>query len=88
MKTRNENKTVLVNIETLNSGSCFLAKRTGSQDNGVYIKVDKNSGPFISDTLKRRDSQCILALNVETGQLRKFNYDTKVTPLPAAELVY
>ena len=88
MNTRNENKTVLVNIENLNSGSCFTVKRTGTQENGIYIKVDKNSGPFISDTLKRRDSQCVLALNVETGQLRKFNYDAKVTPLPNAEVVY
>ena len=87
MKTRNENTTVLVKVIDLNNGECFTTKRTKSPENGIYVKVDKRSGAIISDRLAR-DPQYILALNVETGQLRKFNYDTKVTPLPAAEVVY
>lgn len=87
MKTRNENKTVLVKVIDLNSGECFTTKRTNSQENGIYVKVDKKSGAIIADRLAR-DPQYVLALNLETGQLRKFNYDTKVTPLPAAEVVY
>lgn len=87
MKTRNENKTVLVKVIDLCSGDCFTAKRTNSQENGIYVKVDKRSGAIIPDKLAR-DSQYVLALNIETGQLRKFNYDTKVTPLSAAEVVY
>lgn len=87
MKARNENKTVLIKIIDLSSGECFTTKRTNSQENGIYIKVDKKSGAIISDRLVR-DLQYVLALNLETGQLRKFNYDTKVTPLPAAEVVY
>ena len=87
MKTRNENKTVLVKIFDLNSGDCFTTKRTNSQENGVYVRIDKKSGAIISDRLVR-DPQYVLALNLETGQLRKFNYDTTVTPLPAAEVVY
>ena len=87
MKTRNENKTVLVKVIDLNSGECFTAKRTTTKENGIYVKVDKKSGLIIPDKLAR-DPQWVLALNLETGQLRKFNYDTKVTPLPAAEVVY
>lgn len=87
MKTRNENKTVLVKMIELSSGDCFTTKRTNSQENGIYVRIDKNSGAIISDRLVR-DPQYIVALNLETGQLRKFNYDTKVTPLPAAEVVY
>lgn len=87
MKTRNENKTVLVKVIDLNSGDCFTTKRTSTQENGIYVKVDKKSGAIISDRLAR-DPQYVLALNIETGQLRKFSYDAKVTPLPAAEVVY
>ena len=87
MKTRNENKTVLVKVVDLSIGECFTTKRTNAQENGIYIKIDKKSGAIISDRLAR-DPQYVLALNLETGQLRKFNYDTKVTPLPAAEVVY
>ena len=86
MKIKNTNKAMLVEIEKLSSGSCFTAKRTGSQENGIYIKVDKRSGSILSD--KAVKEQYVLALNVETGQLRKFNYYTEVIPLPAAELVY
>ena len=87
MKARNENKTVLVKIIDLGSGDCFTTKRTNSQENGIYVRIDKKSGAIISDRLAR-DPQYVVALNLETGQLRKFNYDAKVTPLPAAEVVY
>lgn len=87
MRTRNENTQLLVKVIDLNSGECFTTKRTNSPENGIYVKVDKKSGAIISDRLAR-DPQYVLALNIETGQLRKFNYDTKVTPLPAAEVVY
>ena len=87
MKTRNENKTVLVRVIDLCSGDCFTTKRTNSQENGIYVKVDKKSGAIIADRFMR-DLQYVLGLNLETGQLRKFNYDTRVTPLPAAEVVY
>ena len=87
MKTRNENKTVLAKVIDLSSGDCFTTKRTNSQENGIYRKVDKKSGAIISDRLAR-DPQYSLALNIETGQLRKFIYDTKVIPLLAAEVIY
>lgn len=87
MKTRNENKGKFVKIIDLKNGECFSAKRTNTQEKGIYVKVDKKSGDIISDRLAV-DIQWVLALNLETGQLRKLNYDTIVTPLPAAEVVY
>lgn len=87
MRTKNQNKIALVRIIDLSSGDCFTAKRTNSQENGIYVKVDKRSNTIIADKFAR-DPQYVLALNLETGQLRKFNYDTRVTPLPAAEVVY
>lgn len=87
MKTRNENRTLSVKIIDLNNGACFSTKRTDSQEKGIYVKIDKKSGSIISDRLAA-DPQYAVALNLETGQLRKFNYDTRVTPLPAAEVVY
>ena len=41
MKTRNENKTVLVRVIDLCSGDCFTTKRTNSQENGIYVKVEQ-----------------------------------------------
>lgn len=87
MKTRNENRIAQKQINELITGECFTVKRSNSQEDGVYLKIDKKSGSIISDRLAR-DLQYILAVNLVTGQLRKFNYDTKVTPLTEAEVVY
>ena len=51
MKTRNENKTVLVKVIDLSSGECFTTKRTNAQENGIYVKIDKKSGAIISEPL-------------------------------------
>lgn len=87
MKTRNENRIAQKQITELITGECFTAKRSSSQENGIYIKVDKRSDSIIVDRFAR-EPQYVLALNLETGKLRKFSYDAKVTPLPAAEVVY
>lgn len=87
MKTRNENRIAQKQINELITGECFTVKRSNSQENGIYIKVDKRSGTIIVDRFAR-DPQYVLALNLETGQLRKFSYDVKVTPLTEAEVVY
>ena len=87
MKIRNENRVPQKQINELISGECFTTKRSNSKEDGIYLKIDKKSGAIISDRLIR-DLQYILAVNLETGQLRKFNYDTKVTPLECAEIVY
>lgn len=87
MKTRNENRVAQKQINELITGECFTVKRSTSQENGIYIKVDKRSGAIITDRFAR-DPQYSLALNLETGQLRKFSNDAKVTPLTEAEVVY
>lgn len=87
MKTRNENRIAQKQINELITGECFTVKRSNSQEDGIYLKIDKKSGSIISDRLAR-DMQYILAVNLATGQLRKFNYDTKVTPLTEAEVIY
>ena len=87
MKTRNENRIAQKQIDELITGECFTVKRSNSQENGIYIKVDKRSGAIISDRLAK-DSHYVLALNLETGQLRKFGKDVIVTPLTEAEVIY
>ncbi len=86
MKTRNENRIAQKQINELITGECFTVKRSKTQENGIYIKVDKRSG-IMADRFVR-DPEYLLALNLETGQLRKFSYDVKVTPLTEAEVVY
>ena len=87
MKIRNENRIPQVRINELLNGECFTAKRSTSQENGVYLKIDKKAGVIISDKIAR-DPQCIVAVNLQTGQLRKFEYNKAVTPLTEAEIVY
>ena len=87
MKTRNENRVVQEQINELAIGECFTVKRSTSQENGIYLKIDKKSGAIISDKVAR-ELQYVLAVNLVTGQLRKFSNDAKVTPLPQAEIVY
>ena len=87
MKIRNENRVPQKTVYELVIGECFTAKRSGSKEDGIYLKIDKNSGIIVSDRFAK-NVQYILAVNLETGQLRKFNYDAKVTPLTEAEIVY
>lgn len=87
MKTRNESRIAQKQINELITGECFTVKRSNSQEDGIYLKIDKKSGSIISDRVAR-ELQYIVAVNIVTGQLRKFNYDTKVTPLTEAEVVY
>lgn len=87
MKIRNENRVPQKQMNELINGECFTTKRSNSKEDGIYLKIDKKSGGIISDRFAK-DLQYILAVNLETGQLRKFNYDTKVTPLECAEIVY
>ena len=87
MKIRNENRVPQVSINKLLNGECFTVKRSTSQENGVYLKIDKKSGIIISDKIAR-DPQYIVAVNLQTGQLRRFEYNREVTPLTEAEIVY
>ena len=87
MKTRNENRVAQVQINELLNGTCFTVKRSTSQEDGIYLKIDKKSGVIIADKIAR-DLQYIVAVNLQTGQLRRFEYNKLVTPLLEAEVVY
>lgn len=45
----------------------------------VYMKVDKNSGVFIKTAYPAAYSD--FAVNLETGQVRKFSHFDLVTPI-------
>lgn len=59
-------------------GSTFTAKRNGVDEVGLYIKIDKNSGVFLS-----RYRENVMAVNLATGQVRAFAGDAKVIPVNA-----
>lgn len=59
-------------------GSTFTAKRSGVDEVGLYIKIDKNSGVFLS-----RYRENVMAVNLATGQVRAFAEDAKVVPVNA-----
>lgn len=59
-------------------GSTFTAKRSGVDEVGLYIKIDKNSGVFLS-----RYQENVMAVNLATGQVRAFAGDAKVIPVNA-----
>ena len=62
-----------VAIEKLRVGDTFSARRTGIDEVGYYMIVDKNSGGFLK-TLS------IIAVNLSTGQIRKFTNSARVIP--------
>ena len=79
MKVNKSEVDITVAIKSLFVGQTFTAPRKGYVKNGspvmgYYMKVDKSSG------IPMCVSQCEdLAVNLETGQLRKFNKDDRVT---------
>lgn len=68
-------------IEELLVGQTFTAPRTrinrySEPATGYYMKIDKSSGIL---TGVRKDE--VVAINLETGQLRKFDKDFRVTEI-------
>ena len=59
-------------------GGTFTAKRSGVDEVGLYIKIDNNSGVFLS-----RYRENVMAVNLATGQVRAFAGDAKVIPVNA-----
>ena len=67
-----------VQIINILSGGTFTAPRTNGNGMGMYLKIDSNNNtPFV----RSRGSQCCYAVNLETGQVREFPSDKKVTPV-------
>ena len=79
MKVNKSEVDITISIRNLFVGQTFTAPRKGYVKNGspvmgYYMKVDKSSG--IHNGLSQYED---LAVNLETGQLRKFNKDERVT---------
>ena len=73
--TVNFNKYMDVTISDIVVGETFLADRKSTKARGLYMKIDKYSGMIAPSVA--RDME--VAINLETGQLRKFKADTLVT---------
>ena len=77
MKVNKSEVDVTISIGNLSVGQTFTTLRKGrnvKDEIGYYMKVDKFSG--IPVGLLQHE---FLAVNLETGQLRKFSKDARVT---------
>lgn len=80
MKVNKSKEHATVSIRNLFVGQTFTAPRKGygylktGGEIGYYMKVDQSSG--LTNSLKQSED---LAVNLETGQLRKFDKDYQVT---------
>lgn len=67
-----------VAIKDISTGATFTTLRSRSNEGmGMYLKVDSNNNAVF---LRPRGSGYRYAVNLETGQIREFPYDFKVTP--------
>ena len=67
-----------VQIINILSGGTFTTLRSNGNDMGMYLKIDSDDNtPFV----RARGSQYCYAVNLETGQVREFPRDKKVTPV-------
>lgn len=78
MKVNFDKKQIKVYAYKLTVGSTFIAKRSGVDEVGVYIKIDKRSGVF-----PEHYRENVMAVNLATGQVRAFARDAKVQPVNA-----
>lgn len=78
MKINYDKKKTGVYLYELITGTAFSAKRSSTNEVGLYMVVDKNSGVFL-DSYKNK----IMTVNLATGQIRAFNVDQKVEPVAA-----
>ena len=79
MKVNKSEVDVTISIRNLSVGQTFTTLRKGRNakgEIGYYMKVDKFSGICVG--LSDRED---LAVNLETGQLRKFDKDFRVTEI-------
>lgn len=78
MKVNYDKKETGVYLSNLTTGTAFSAKRSGTDEVGLYMVVDKNSGVFL-DSYRNN----IMAVNLATGQIRAFNGSQRVKPVDA-----
>lgn len=86
MKVRISDEIDYTKIETLRIGDVFMARRTTrygkTDEKGFYMKVDPSSG--LTASVGDRFN---IAVNLETGQLRKFSAEADVEALKAEVVV-
>ena len=73
----NFNEVNAVKIGEIFAGRTFIADRKSCDEKGLYLKVDQNSG------LVKKNYTDVFAVNLETGQLRRFAYDGLVEKMDA-----
>lgn len=78
MKINYDKKEIGVYLYKLVVGTTFFSKRSGTDEIGLYMVVDRNSGIFL-DSYRNN----IMAVNLATGQIRAFNGIQKVEPVDA-----
>lgn len=66
-----------LNVGSLKVGETFLTRRRTSKEDGLYMVIDSNSG------LTSTSVNSTLAVNLESGQLRKFTNVYEVEPIEA-----
>lgn len=78
MKVNFDRKAMGIFIYKLTVGSTFFSKRSGVDEVGIYMIVDKNSGVFLDSYYNN-----VMAVNLATGQIRAFSRTAKVEPVDA-----
>ena len=78
MKVNYDQKEAGIHLYKLVVGTAFFSKRSGTDEVGLYMVVDKNSGVFL-DSYRNN----IMAVNLATGQIRAFNGSQRVKPVDA-----
>ena len=71
-----------VEIKNIPVGSTFMAQRTGIKEKGLYMRIDINSG-IVRLTNPRYFNDDVVAVNLSSGQLRRFNAIDLVEPIVA-----
>lgn len=66
-------------ISRIACGQAFITIRTNKVDKGLYMKIDANSGV----SLPYKNKNCCHAVNLETGQIRVFDFCHRVEPVNA-----
>lgn len=64
-----------IEVSKLSVGQTFSSKRKSIAEEGLYLKVDANSG------LALTGKDFVLAVNLETGQLRRFSKNFIIFPI-------
>lgn len=78
MKVNYDRKMTGIYIYKLTVGSTFFSKRSGVDEVGLYMVIDKNSGVFL-DSYREN----VMAVNLATGQVRAFARGARVEPVDA-----